>query len=121
MAAIVFPAVILGLCSPRNKSKTLLDMRAQAVWSSHSQHSCSLPLRVPVGAALRLRALRDEQTEHCARVQSGQTRLPLSLYPFYLHVQETGGHVGSTDLSHEQIHAIAVQNNSNNNNAIKEE
>lgn len=89
MAAIVSPCARPRPSSRRNKSKTLLDTRAQAVWSAHDLHSCSLPLsgpwvlrRGPGPAGQTDRALCTEQ--------SGQTCLPMSLSPFYLFIQEAG-------------------------------
>lgn len=42
-----FPCAPPRPSSPRNKSKTLLDTRAQAVWSAHARHSCPLHLSGP--------------------------------------------------------------------------
>lgn len=76
MAAIVSRAVRPDPPSPRNKSKTLLDTRAQAGWRAHSPHSCTLPLWGP-WALPRGAALPDEQTELCVR---GRVDKHLSLW-----------------------------------------
>lgn len=88
MAAIVSPCAQPRPSSPRNKSKTLLDTRAQAVWSAHSLHSCTLPLSGP-WVLRRGSALQDEQTEHCVRGRVDK-HVSLWVYPhFTVFIQET--------------------------------
>lgn len=81
-----FPCARSRPSSIRNKSKTLLNARAQAVWSAHSLHSCTLPLSGPWvlhwGSAVQSR-----QTEHCAQGRVDK----LWVYPhFTLFIWETG-------------------------------
>lgn len=66
---------------PRNKSKTLLDTRAQAVWSAHSLHSCTLPL-TGLWVLHWYRFLQDKQYSVQLRVDKHVSHVPIldSLY-----------------------------------------
>lgn len=68
--------------SRRNKSKALLDTRAQAVWWAHSLNSCPLPLSGPVGAALRPGPAGETDRALCAEAE-WTNMSPLRVYSHF--------------------------------------